>query len=87
MKSYIVSQLYLLDADDYSIVCLLKVTQRGDEDGLVFGRFNRPWESGSWKFCDTETTEYDIPCTDILKKMDNAEMHDDGRRILYLLGF
>ena len=70
-------------------VFLLQVLrQEAGPDGSVWVRYLKPWNWGGkqvWKWEDTASylMEYPVPAADIIKKMEDVHLHDNGRNVFY----
>ena len=64
---------------------LLQVLQQeADPGGSVWVRYLKPWNwdgKQAWNWGDTASylKEYQVPATNVLRKMEDVHFHDDGR--------
>ena len=57
--------------------------QEADPGGLVWVRYLKPWNwdgKQAWKWEDAASylMEYQVPAADVLRKMEDVQLHDDG---------
>ena len=62
--------------------------QEADPGGSVWVRYLKPWNwdgKQSWKWEDAASylMEYQVPAADVLRKMEDFQLHDDGRKFFF----
>ena len=62
--------------------------QEADPGGSVWVRYLKPWNwdgKQAWKWEDAASylMEYQVPAADVLRKMEDVQLHDDGIKFFY----
>ena len=80
--------MFFLQVFGHFYFLLQVLGQEADPGGSVWVRYLKPWNwegKQAWKWEDAASylMEYQIPAADVLRKMEDVQLHDDGRIVFY----
>ena len=80
--------IFFLQVTGHFDFLLQVLRQEADPGGSVWVRYLKPWNwdgKQAWKWEDAASylMEYQVPAADVLRKMEDVQLHVDGRICFY----
>ena len=81
--------IFFLQVTGHFDFLLQVLRQEADPGGSVWVRYLKPWNwdgKQAWKWEDAASylMEYQVPAADVLRKMEDVQLHDDGIILFYV---
>ena len=77
MFSYMERPLLAFEQFDFLLQVLQQETDTG---GSVWVQYLKPWNwDGKWEDTASYLVKYQVPAANVLRKMEDVHLHDDGR--------